>query len=284
MTISWLPSLMGSARAIPVAAAVVSCMAVPASADVFYWDQSQSAPSKVIASMGTDHCVLIGIGGKFMGTGEQAGIWHDAKFWYLGGKSQQQGVHAYAYCFARSKFTSSALDAVRWSSDDIRLTKGGGGCHSAVKLAWWGDAMTAISRVAGGLRGFGERAEVQQATQASLPSQLVTTTCQGTLDVTAYSLFVGKPGGVKPMVGASATGTPTPTGYEFSLDHDGDVAMSSADASVCYLTAISGTFNGNAEEIRIIAVSSDGRWHLRVKHASGQGIRARARCIMFDQD
>lgn len=283
MKLSLAVRLMHASTKIAQVIAAVSVFATSANAEVVYWSQTDTTPYKVIASVSTDHCVLTGFSGKFMGTGEQVGIWRDANYWYIGGKSQQQGVNAYAYCFPRSKFTSSAPGAVRWSSDDLRLARNGQGCHSATKLAWWGDAMTAVARISGALRGLGERVEVQQSMSANLPSQLVTSTCKGVLDVTAHSLFIGKPGGVKPMIGAGPDGNPFPVGHEFVLDHDGEVAMSNAKTSACYLTGISGTFNGNGESVRIAAWENDNRWRLIVKHGSGQGVRAKARCIMFDQ-
>ena len=262
----------------------VAVAVTPAQADVFYWSQSDKVTSKPIGSVATDHCVLLGIGGKFMGTGERAGIWHDANYWYLGGTSAQADVHAYAYCFPRAKITSSAPDAVRWSSDDLRLNKGGGGCHNATKQAWRGDAITAISRVSGGLRGFGEQAEIQQASNPALPSLIVTTTCKGNLDLTAHSLFVGRPGtGSRPRMAFGLDQLGNGTGTEFTAENNGTTVMASSDTTFCYLTKLSGTFNGGGEEVRISAGNSDRRWRLSVRHASGQGVKAAARCYAFEQ-
>jgi hypothetical protein len=51
---------------------------------------------------------------------------------------------------------------------------------------------------------------------------------------------------------------------------------------LCYLTKISGNFDGGAEQLRVRS-STDGWWYVEAKAASGKATSGSARCMAYDQ-
>src|SRR5689334_14289520 len=105
-------------RPMKIAAAVVLGLVIltsPATAQpiplqpIFYtrsysWWQDQ--PAVRLQPTSTHVCVLTRVGGHFQGDGEAVRVYQSNGWWYLGGHSQQDGVHGTARCFRQSSFTS----------------------------------------------------------------------------------------------------------------------------------------------------------------------------------
>jgi hypothetical protein len=263
-------------------------LASPAYADSFFqWGQGNGAQKMLAAA--DNYCYLTRVRGKFMGYGERIRIRVVNGFWQLEGQSQQQGVAAWARCFARSEIKAPA-GAERWSSEEFSATADnpGNGCvDTNPRLAWWGDGATVMTLVTGALRGSGERITINQSGDPFGPSTLVLHSCQKQLGVGAHSFFVGKPqsGRIARFIGPGGTGTPGQAGEYVSLPNQ-NVMMAPLTEAFCYFTEISGAFNGAGESVTILPGSDANgvsRWELQARHASGSGVSARVRCYARNQ-
>ncbi|RVU40395.1 hypothetical protein EA187_20135 [Lujinxingia sediminis] len=59
------------------------------------------------------------------------------------------------------------------------------------------------------------------------------------------------------------------------------VTMGPLDSTFCYLTEISGRFDGGRERIQVVA--NNHHWQLKVRAAPGKEVRGRARCVYYQQ-
>jgi len=73
------------------------CMAVSSYTGLYSW--SQGALAQIMRPTSSHVCALMYMGGQFEGMGEYIDISPTGGYWYLGGASQQWGVHGKSRCF-----------------------------------------------------------------------------------------------------------------------------------------------------------------------------------------
>ena len=178
-----------------------------------------------------------------------------------------------------------------------------GGCQSASANAWWGDAATVLNGWdASGLTTMtGDRAFVTQNNLSNQPSTVTNRDCtfldgQNSRRAETTSLFVGIPGGNHQAVfrGPNSTrshGILNAGDYvSKSWDTTNIVSMAFVDEGICYFSYLAGDFHLPEDGAEIYPVLKTGRWRwvLRTIKSSGgnnstTGVRAHARCYLFDQ-
>jgi hypothetical protein len=252
----------------------------------FSWHQGQGP--KTIATESDSVCVLTEVQGKFRGGGEYVRVEVGSDgYWRLEGHSMQEGVAATAYCFAKSAFLANG--SARWVSPEFVVNDKTSGCNGNSVQTWWGDAATMLSGVSGEFRGGGERAYINQSPTAFTGSAVFAEACQDYLQARAYSFFAGQP-----QSGQVAKFWEGEYNVHFNANEQVDnlareVKMAPFGDEMCYLTHVSGQFDGGAERVFIYHKPSGGveHWFLRVETGWGNNgtkfVNGKARCYKRDQ-
>ncbi|GAB3901016.1 hypothetical protein ACFQ1S_09335 [Kibdelosporangium lantanae] len=293
--------------AVAVAAGLVTVSITPAAAQPislssFYtpaygWWQDQ--PAVRLQPTSTHVCVLTRVGGHFQGDGEAVRVYQSNGWWYLGGHSQQDGVHGTARCFRQSSFTS-IHGSTHWVSADQGVTvTTASSCYNGGAPLWWGDAATIMTGIRGNFAGAGESAGVTQSVDGRRSSDIHTGGCQddSLWQVWGYSFFVGRPhaGDLATFLPHSSdryaknpgTAATVPESMSTAANGNGVTRlMARADWAMCYLTEVRGKLRGADDYVEIVPedVSDDTTdWVLRTHSATTDGISAKARCYARNQ-
>ena len=241
----------------------------------------------------THVCVLSMIWGTLYGNVGWAIVEPEVGTWQLSSRKDDSGTKAAAEatCYPHSAFLKNSgvvmlsdLFAVYFSSAI--------GNQSA--FMWWGDAASPLSGVRGKFFGAGEEAWVTQSFISNSASRLQLKTKQGGQHGSyGFSYFVGNPDGthVPQFIGPNGVGSAEVAGeYVFGKDSRDDHFWLTPDAhmahtseAMCYLTSISGRWNGPNEWIQIFP-DSQGFWVGKGAASGNDGrVVAKARCLKFDQ-
>jgi hypothetical protein len=146
-----------------------------------------------------------------------------------------------------------------------------------------------LSGISGEFEGGGERGRVSQSPGLFTNSAVIAESCQGWMQVRAYSFFAGSPhvGQIPKFHG----------GEYFATLYSSDVAVSQREArlapvgdAMCYLSRVEGDFGGGAERVRIFQKLYNGipYWYIEVTGGKLSGgdrrhMRGGARCYKRSQ-
>jgi hypothetical protein len=259
--------------------------------------------SLAMLPMSTHFCTLTLVWGALYDTVGGAGVMGEGPTWKVNARRPSVNVShdkaaAEGTCYPHSAFIAN--NAVTWMSNSIPVAVSGTGESSAD--LWWGDAASTLTGIFGKFFGSGERGWVEQSLASDFPSKIRMKTQQGGVHTAAgSSYFVGTPGGTHEpqFIGPNGAGDAGDAGeYEFTYDgredfslppagpkfRAGSLKMASVDEAMCYLTSVSGRFNGGDEWVQIWP-EADGFFRLqaRAKVGTEGRVTARARCLRFRQ-
>lgn len=199
-------------------------------------------------------------------------IVEDGDTWKIGGSTDgNNSLRGDATCVPKSDFLLGPSN-VFWESGNVVNQKFQGG--SGAKDLWLGNAISYIDGVHGWFEGGGEFAQIEPG-WPNTPSQLnVRTQNSSAVSGVARSLFLGIPG----VTDTRRTGMVSSSGNKKQL------LLPTRDG-VCYLTRISGDFNGSEERIRISPVvdAQGTEWWQFETHAGRGKAYATAECVLYNQ-
>ena len=271
-------------------------------AEMFYWAANDW--DVVMKPFATHVCFLTRVSGNLGGnsiillhrsTGDLQAEWRlnglipfgplpdDGPTWKLSGvQGTSNSLIAESACVPLENFVSEP-GFVRWQTEGVwyagidPLSRPG--CSDTkVAETWNGDAATFLSGIQGNFEGGGEVAEIIQGGPET-PSQLRLhiEQCNYIFEARARSLYVGISGDTAMWI------------YPHTLsagrgETKTETLMATRDG-VCYLSRVSGDFDGDGERLRIYPeVDSDGieRWKFEAVADRGSAYGT-ASCIPFDQ-
>jgi len=255
------------------------------------WTQGEAEHANIVP-LNDYFCALTGVAGKFEGAGEEVYINGDftgsIPMWAMHGKSQQTGVSGTATCYTRGSFTGAGSQQTIVSPEFVHQDKSPGchwyGCpvHSPSPTsitAWQGDSVTMITGMGGDFNGTEEYIEVKQASTGAASTLIE---AQNDIEwneisrIHAHSFFIGVPGAGRL---ARTTGIYAAGGVNGADRRE----MLPVDQGMCYLTRISGDFQG-AHTAVTIERNNNNRWELVVKGSSGDKVYGQARCMYLNQN
>ncbi|HVZ33636.1 MAG TPA: hypothetical protein VG963_14490 [Polyangiaceae bacterium] len=202
--------------------------------------------------------------------------------WKLGGaQAEDNSLSAEAICVPLSSFSIDP-GMVIWTSGEGRaeVSTARPGCSSWVAAEMWqGNAATYLSSVQGDFEGGGEGAEIVYGEGWSDPAQVRIQTQQcGYYEAHAVSLFIGVPD-------QRGTWRTTAVEVDAGSNKKRSQRLLRTRDGVCYLTRVSGNFDGAGERVRIypeLDQSGDEWWTLEAK-AQGGSAYSKAECVYYDQ-
>jgi hypothetical protein len=220
----------------------------------------------------------------------------DSGNWYV---NAGPGDWAGAWCARWSNF-SGLSNTVAWLSGEFSAHLDTcvpiGNQYNDV-WGWWGDAASVLTKIYGEFEGGGERVTQFQSHDPFAGSRLNVTTnppaCPWWTSISggARSIFVGTPNSGKrvTLVGHNnnlwVRGDATSPGlFELSVSTQSGFSSSwlaPTDMALCYLTQVSGNFDGGAEEVHIFVNGNN--WFIRALAAPGKAIFGKARCMSWNQ-
>ncbi|RVU40391.1 hypothetical protein EA187_20155 [Lujinxingia sediminis] len=142
-----------------------------------------------------------------------------------------------------------------------------------------------LSGIRGKMQGLGERAWLGHAELDPDPTRYFLRSLVGELfaDVIGFGMLYPSASGMT-YYSESSNGDD----YYAPLltqngTHDGEfeVTMGPLESTFCFLTEISGRFDGGREHIQIVA--NNHHWQLKVRAAPDKEVRGRARCVYYNQ-
>lgn len=274
------------------------------SVTTFRLDGPLFATSIPLLPASTHVCVLSLVWGTLYADGGAAEVYIESGTWRLhvrrpSASASNVKATADATCFPWSNFQTNG--SILYGGEG-RISFSGTGQRAS--NLWWGDAASALNGVRGKFFGGGERAWVEHASATDLASRLFMKTEQGGAHgALGVSFFVGAPGGsyVPQFIGPNGLGGAHVAG-EYAHDFDGrqawtppfigggdkfrlgSVTMAHSSEAMCYLTSITGRFNGGDEWVQI-ALDESGFWKLwgRAKIGTEGRVFSRARCFRYRQ-
>jgi hypothetical protein len=232
-------------------------------------------------------CVLTGMGGASY---IAATIEDDPNRggWVLSTYVENQ---AWAECTQWSNFLFPS-GSVIWVSPIIgSAAASSGNWATDIENAWWGDAVTMISGSLEKWSGFGEWMQVIQSTNGFSPSTFWTHEENHTdFFGQAYSIFIGVPssGRLVKVIGyqggAYGPSDVTQPDTEAAVSTESGYSaywLAPTDRSICYLSMVSGHFNGLSENLHIW--NNNNQWFLQATRGPNGTVQGRARCLAYDQ-
>jgi hypothetical protein len=263
-------------------------------AQVFSW--SKGKPDQEMVPVASHLCFLTRVSGQLGGPSTSVAMHHsqtnlsdfrgpsllpldangnvleDGPVWKIAGSSgDKNSLQAEATCVPRADFRLGA-GMVMWDSGNVVGTAFP--TNTVSKDLWLGDAIAHVDLVQGWFEGGGEFAQIEPGAPNTTTHLSVRTQNSSQTSGMARSLFLGIPG-------ATATRR---TPQVQSSGNKKQLILPTRDG-VCYLTRISGDFNGSEERIRIAPIV-DGQgtewWQLET-HNGGDNVYATAECVLYDQ-
>jgi hypothetical protein len=239
-------------------------------------------------------CVISGFYGQFSHPNHYFELYgSDANYWlrqdsaYLGEADAGRGS---VTCVRHSSFLADAggvhwlspwvsvgVDTDLWTLDDSNL--------------WWGSAASFVSGISGEFAGGGEYVKVFQSTSATKPSILQGRTEASELDGGGHSYFVGVPQSGKLVKlfgyrnGSWVRGTVSSAGtFEYNVGTTAGFSsywLPPRDKAFCYITNVSGNFDGGGERLQITVNGS--QWFVKAQSVGGKFLAGSVRCMAYDQ-
>ncbi|WP_206524440.1 hypothetical protein, partial [Lujinxingia sediminis] len=186
------------------------------------------------------------------------------------------------HCTPRARFTGDQTDEMRFEDFrdfDVFIDEQRG------TLAFDRGRVYMLTGIKGKMQGLGERAWVGHDENDPNPSIYLLRSMVGDLfaKVIGFGMLYPSSAGMKyysePVSGDE---------FEAKLvldngEHNNEyvVTMGPLDSTFCYLTEISGRFDGGRERIQVVA--NNHHWQLKVRAAPGKEVRGRARCVYYQQ-
>jgi hypothetical protein len=156
---------------------------------------------------------------------------------------------------------------------------------------WWGTAASFVNAILGEFAGGGEYVQVKQSTDGYQPSVLSIESQSSKIDGTGFSYFVGVPKSGKLVKlygyknGSWARGNALSSGtFEYSVNTQAGFNsywLPPRDKAFCYLTRVSGNFDGGGEQLRITV--SGAQWFVKAQSGGGKHVSGKVRCMAYDQ-
>lgn len=156
---------------------------------------------------------------------------------------------------------------------------------------WWGTAASFVNGIGGEFAGGGEYIRVTQSTDGYKPSVISAETQASELDGVGFSYFVGVPKSGKLVKlygyknGAWVRGSALSSGtFEYPVSTQAGFSsywLPPRDKAFCYITRVSGNFDGGGEQLRITV--NGGQWFLNVQSGGGKYVSGKVRCMAYDQ-
>ncbi|CAM4281860.1 hypothetical protein [Pseudoalteromonas byunsanensis] len=192
----------------------------------FHWKQGENQVS--LGSSRDRVCFLSGVQGHFEGWGESVYVGKSGASYYLGGKSNQDAVEARATCVVNPKGDKyTQFDTWEQGQSDLYL----GDRHNVCFL----------TAMAGKFEGWKEVIEVKN---------------------TSYGVYLGGSSdqhSVKAGAACLSRYNPSLKSYTWKQGESAKILAPSAN-TVCYLTKVSGKFEGSGEWVRLS--QNNGYWML----------------------
>lgn len=222
----------------------------------YNWSQGQGTVPLIRLDEGV--CFLASVEGSFKGGGETVYVKHENGQWLLGGNSNQGGVAASAYCATWSElggFSNVFYNPITWNQG-----------QGPIPLLSTGSGVCYLSRMSGKFEGGGERIKVENYYSFW---QLGGNSNQGGVSGSAYCIYSSNLAGlITPQYNLA-----TDPRKKFSSD-----STNLGNYKICFLTEISGKFNGSGEKVSLTKLPSG--WSLQAKTAILGGVSVGARCIL----
>ncbi len=274
-----------------------------------YW-KGASSSTEILHKLDSHLCVWSGLKGKMAGAGEEARVYPDLSSdeWKMRVRSGQSGngtIHAGAICTLKDNFWDSKTPTA-WTTPLNYEAKAQSGSPDTVMLGL-NQFFSTLSGIKGRMRGTGEQATVTQRAPAS---ELRAQSHQGTLHAWATTVGTLMPQGGEHRflrlpdpdndqstvqavnITTKKNSTPTSRDTEYV-----EYKLAPADEALCYLTKVSGKFDGGGERVRL--EQRDGYWFIKAnagcdnwgsnasanrKHCSDwKQVVAQTRCVAYNQ-
>lgn len=190
-------------------------------------------------------------------------------------------------CVAHSHFVTDP-GGEHWLSEPVRV-------HADESTdeedLWWGSAASFVAHVMGKFRGGGEVLQVQQSAASDEPSVFVARAQSRGVwgDALSYLAGVPRSGNLVRLYGfrngSWVRGTVRSAGtFEYNVSTTAGFSsywLPPRDKAFCYLTKVSGQFDGGGEALEISENGS--QWFVGVRSGGGQSVRGAVRCMAYDQ-
>ena len=226
-------------------------------------------------------CYMTRLEGPTSGTDTWAALEREtAGFWYLIGTSGATVTCVKLSWFQAPGSARMMMSPVGGNWGTVRVTGSSSNIVTGQKDLWWGDAVSYVAGLDGGLRHAYSNVSVHQGLTGSTPGRVSVAAASGTLIGTAASLFVGTPG-----AGIKAAFVGSPVSFIHTASTWKTVLMAKTSEAICFFTSIGGNLKGPNDVLKINTKMSGGNevWALEAKAGSGGEIRVEARCMARNQ-
>ena len=228
-------------------------------AQVFTWNQGNNPTSMIRERSGA--CFLTSIQGKFEGDKEKVEISRQNGQWFLGGSSDQFGVSAEATCVQWNELVG--ITPAVYGPYILNQDPQNNQAFRYLDSFNESDSICFLGSVSGKFRGGGENVEV-----TTNPS-----TREWKLNVDSQQFGVAASAYCIP---SDLNFTKLTNRFDWAQDILPVPLGSSVTNAVCFLTRMTGKFQGDAEKVR--AYTNSGDWYLGGS-SNQSGVRASARCF-----
>ncbi|MCK8498945.1 MULTISPECIES: hypothetical protein [Myxococcus] len=233
--------------ATPGAESLASTSAALVASNEFTWSQGNLA--KPMGGTDGRSCFLTRVGGDLQGGGERVDIFQSGGSWYLGGASQQTGIHGAARCVEAEGDTTE----YQWT-------------QSMAYPVYMGTATNRVCYLVGIAGKFNGTGEWVHAYVSGGSWYLNGNSSQSSVRARARCINVSPSGTDPAYTNEVAWYQGSPASY----------LMATPSTRACGLTFVRGKFEGSGEYVRIY--NDSGYWYL--SGSSNQtGVAARARCF-----
>lgn len=197
---------------------------------VFSWSQGQNPTYMMDSNDGV--CFLRSVQGKFEGRGESVQVYLDSNQWFLGGTSRAVGVRGQATCVSWAE-----VGATRENLDGPYYWRQR---QAGVRMTPVDSSVCFLSGVSGKFEGSGEFLQIYND---NVNWRLGGASLQQGLNARAYCIN-------------SLETRSRLTSQSYWWRGQEPVAMSYADKGTCFLTQMTGEFEGRGDRIRIYQVEN----------------------------
>jgi hypothetical protein len=257
----------------------------------YQWDEE---PANGV-SLQTHLCVASSFYGKFESDNDEFELQQNTDTWgiwtnnwmFQGPNETGRGAMT---CVKHSAFVPDA-GGVHWISGWFPVSGDPDFIPHTDRDMWWGTAASFVSGISGEFAGGGEYVQVTQSTDGYKPSVLSAESQSSEIDGVGFSYFVGVPKSGKLVKlygyknGSWVRGNVLSSGtFEYPVSTQAGFSsywLPPRDKAFCYLTRVSGNFDGGGEQVRITV--NGGQWFLNVQSGGGKYVSGKVRCMAYDQ-
>ena len=241
-------------------------------------------------------CALGGVSGYFENLWDSVSLIHDSSNatglprWkgqvlsnhVVGTSPNANTVSGTYYCSPRSRFEGDGTNVM--VSEDFRDYSVFNNTQSLI-IAPDRERVYMLSGISGRLQGLGERAWVGHESQNPNPTWYFLRSMVGDIRMEAigFGMVDSTQGEMEYYYNGSGEEEFAGALLAQNGEHAGEdrVTLGPLDRSFCYLTEISGRFDGGRERIQITAEGT--HWYLDLRAAPDKDVRAKARCVRYRQ-